>query len=221
VVTRALNPERVSNEEKLHFIRQFPEFTLVSVGSGNGRFEYQVQRALPGRRVICVDPDPEAFDPYPQNGQYIAPEYSFVANLVEHEPDIVGNCCLILHWPQHNGVPYDIEAVRDLRPQAIFVYYEAIGAAGSIAFHYWLRNCVSGPALPTQYDYGKRMAEMKQLYANLGDAILPEGYRTVAKLLKENKQAAKLRTVSDIPMLATPLTFSAKAYCSALIAKRS
>lgn len=210
----------ITTAQKLALIRQLPDLAMVSVGSGNGVFEYEVKKRLSGRRLVCVDPDPEGFSPYPGHGRYLAPDYPFVSDLLANEPALAENCSVLLYWTQHSGIPYDMEAVRDLRPRAIFAYYEPVGGAGSAVFHYWLRNRVGGKPLPTAYDYGPRTAEMKFQSARSDESILPEGYVAGESILSENQEARKLRGLSDVPMIATQLSFLAKAFCAALIFRR-
>jgi hypothetical protein len=111
--------------------------TVVSVGCGNGVYEKRLRNA--GLDVILVDPKPESWVSYPvDENTYLKPDYSYVRDLVENMPEIVGNCTLFLCWPSPNGSTYDIEAVKLLNPLFVVTFYETIGGAGGEIFHSWL-----------------------------------------------------------------------------------
>lgn len=141
--------ETISSELKFDGI-----VPIVSVGSGSGEFEYllasmmllgethdDIKRDPP---IICIDPKPESFRPFPDNERYIAPKYPTVKDALL-ERDLKG-CVLLLIWPtpiqfhdqESDSLPYDLEAILLLQPREVYIYYCATGSAGSEMLHNWL-----------------------------------------------------------------------------------
>ena len=127
----------LSNTIKDRFVEDVP---IVSVGSGNGKFEsFHIQNT--GKNIICVDPDPTAS--YKNKKIYIKPKYPTVKELISDLPYIVKNCNLLLIW----GLPgddYDMEAIEKLKPLKIIVLFEDGGSAGSSRFHDNKENLCDG-----------------------------------------------------------------------------
>ena len=104
---------------------------IISVGCGNGAYEYEISEGCNQLRekLILVDPNPEEFSPYPSSGRYIKVNYSTVNSLVSQVPNVIENCVLLLIWPYDDGNTsdnsvYDYEAVTVLKPKSIIVVYE-------------------------------------------------------------------------------------------------
>lgn len=105
---------------------------VISVGSGAAQLEASLD--LPGRSMICIDPDPSE---YQHLTPAIQPSWSTVESMLESEPTPVG-CTLLLIWPSFSG--YDIEAIRRLQPAEVFILYEVNGCAGSEQLHQWMHD---------------------------------------------------------------------------------
>lgn len=119
----------------------------VSVASGVGSVEAAIQSAE--RPIICVDPDPDSFQPHdPRSavlGARIAPHFATCAELVLARPQLVGGCNLLLNWPEGDDRGrYDIDAIQRLRPACILMLVETTGGGGSDALQQFLRQHVVG-----------------------------------------------------------------------------
>ena len=105
---------------------------IISVGCGNGAYEYEISLDNEKLRskMILVDPEPEQFGKYPKTGRHLAVTHTTVASLVAQKPDVVDNCVLLLIWPpptlpENRLEPsYDYEAVMALKPKSIIIVYE-------------------------------------------------------------------------------------------------
>jgi hypothetical protein len=108
------------------------KFKLVSIGSGSASIEHYSKLDW-----ILVDPNPSEF-----HGSFIMkPDFSYVDDLINSNPSIVGNCLLFLNWCCPNDSEYDYEAIIKLKPKAIMSIYEMFeggsGAAGGHNFFLW------------------------------------------------------------------------------------
>ena len=119
-------------------------FRTVSVASGIGVVEYAIQNPL--RPIICVDPDPHSFQCADSSlKDTIMPHYAYCKYLVEQQPDIVGNCNLMLNWPENDdGGRYDVESIALLQPLRILLVIESTGSGGSDLFYQFLKQKIHG-----------------------------------------------------------------------------
>jgi hypothetical protein len=117
---------------------------IISVGSGNGVQEHYLSVVLK-RSIICVDPDPESFEPYPDTGFFQIPDYDDVKLLIKFKPELINNCILFLNWPAPNNSFYDIEAIELLKPKGILLIYESLGGAGGSKLQKWIQQ-IGGPS---------------------------------------------------------------------------
>jgi hypothetical protein len=125
------------------YLNAFPGKVVVSVGSGNGTYEYELMKS--GIEIICVDPAPESYLEYPSDDKYIKPHYSLVDDLIKSQPQLVSNCVLFLNWPAPLKSTYDIESIEKLKPLGIVIVYETlIKAAGGNRLHEWLDSADNG-----------------------------------------------------------------------------
>jgi hypothetical protein len=126
--------KRISNALR---ILSFSKYPIVSVGSGNGELEYHLsqRKEFANNKFYCVDPSPESYDTYNPHAM-MTPDYPYVADLIKHRPELVGNCTLLLAWadPCKN---YDMEAIQLLKPISIVAIAENSGVAGGQLFHEW------------------------------------------------------------------------------------
>jgi hypothetical protein len=120
---------------------------LVSVGSGNAHLEALIRDKF-SADVICIDPNPAAFDrkkmsPIPISIA-IQPHFPLVSDLVQKRPELVGDCTLLLNWCEPNKSMYDYEAIVALKPLAFLAIFEEFmgesGAAGGDAFFHLVRG---------------------------------------------------------------------------------
>lgn len=124
---------------------------IISVGSGNGVLEKHITNTI-HKHVICVDPLVEDYN-YPQYGM-INPDYSIVAYLLIAQPELVGNCILLLNHASPNESTYDYDAVLQLQPLHILFCGEPSGTAGGQQFLKWYvttRNKFSVSSTDTKY----------------------------------------------------------------------
>lgn len=107
-------------------------YRIVSVGSGQGLFEFMVicwlrwllRRTNIKFSLVAVEPAD-----YPTF--YKRPDYSFVGEMRDKRCDI-----LILNWCLPNMSTYDYDAIQLLKPKSIFSLY-GDGPAGGIKFREW------------------------------------------------------------------------------------
>ncbi len=152
------------------FFQYWEEFTnlnnyeIISVGSGNGTVEKHLENKY-NQFITCVDPDPHSFQksttmpmpmpmhtpmpmlmhtPMPMHMPVHMPDYPTCEQLISNNKNAVNNCNLFLNWPTPNDkYRYDMNAVKDLKPKAIFAVLETSGSAGSDIFLQWLNKHVS------------------------------------------------------------------------------
>lgn len=132
----------------------FPECKIVSVGSGDGCLEKAISDKIPDVEFICVDPDPTSYSP--DETIYMAPQFDTIYDLRENMPELVGNCIVFMTNTlpqQENGeaLPYDIEVMHVLRPNAVIAQYSPNGCTGSDYFQYWVES--SFPYVNQMYDF--------------------------------------------------------------------
>ena len=122
------------------FVSSYKDIPLVSVGSGNGLLENEINSKC-NVNIICVDPDPSSYSKPPI---VIQPHYNYVKDLINAKPIIVNNCLLLLNWCNPNMSEYDYEAIKLLKPVAFIAIYEehyhSYGAAGGIKFYEYIHN---------------------------------------------------------------------------------
>lgn len=134
---------------------------IVSVGSGDGYHELFLMDAIDlinneenedMYRLICVDPNPDSY-PRVKGVSYIKPDYDYVSDLIDNEPDVVSNCLLILNWPLYDqnrernsdgdvifNPGYDLEAVQLLNPIGLYTFYGPCGSSGSTLYRMFLNS---------------------------------------------------------------------------------
>ncbi len=120
------------------FLSSYPKNQAISIGSGNGILE-SIYFYKYKKYIICVDPFPLSFLSYGLTEPFQKPEYKYVSNLLENEPDLKYNSILILNWCYFNST-YDLKAINDLEPLAFFTIFDKFGSAGSFEFIEFLRK---------------------------------------------------------------------------------
>ncbi len=110
---------------------------IVSIGSGSGSIEHYTKDSI---KWILIDPQPESF----HGSVIMEPNYSYLDELINTNPNIIGNCLLFLNWCYPNESEYDYEAIIKLQPIAICSIYEEFnssnGAAGGEKFFQWTQT---------------------------------------------------------------------------------
>jgi hypothetical protein len=101
---------------------------IVSVGCGNGAYEFEVTRHNNNLRskLILVDPAPESYEPWPASGDYLKPNYATVDDLLKHKPDVIGNCVLLMIWPDPAD-NFEYLVFKQLQPLSCIVLNEHVG----------------------------------------------------------------------------------------------
>lgn len=139
------------------FVQKQRDLNCISVGSGNGVIEYMLKNIYPDINMICVDPKPQSFIKFPKNGQYIAPKFPDVNELIKTEPSLVNNCVLLLIWPEPDKL-YDMEAINLLCPIGVISVYETENVSGSQEFHKWRKNGTYNEKFTMQKDINEKFA---------------------------------------------------------------
>ena len=167
-----------------YFGRLPAELPIVSVGCGPGTTEWKLKHkyGLGDRRWILVDPAPESFQKYPPGGHYsLRVDADLVKNLIQKEPNLVGNCVLFLPWPSPNDDAgnYDMEAVILLHPKAIILVFETVGSAGSHAMHTWLSTFGE-----SEQHLLRSKSEMEEVAKNV--VLPPSSWRYIPRMRHTN-----------------------------------
>ena len=139
-----------------HFIDYFKKGKkIISVGSGNAYFESIMRKHVFDHEklrldIVCIDPDPLHFTPNPlpffsrnilsdnistKKVVCIKPKFRSVDELIRRNSEIVGNCFLMLIWPDPSA-GYDIEAIHLLKPIGIFIIYKKLERSDSRIIEY-------------------------------------------------------------------------------------
>lgn len=134
---------------------------LVSVGSGNGFFEWLLCLFFPRLKMIMVDPEPNKYNKIPdeivdyminikpkefsylKTGQVNEHYRKYITDL--NEP-VIGNCNVLINWPV-NDCTYDYDSVIHLRPRKfIFIIspyennkFTQLTRSGSFFIHHTIR----------------------------------------------------------------------------------
>jgi hypothetical protein len=122
------------------FIKYGEDKKIISVGSGHADTEFSFMERNK-KEIICIDPSPFSHGRF--GSVLVNPKYDYVDELIKNEPDVVGNCHLLLIWPLPNESTYDIEAVEKLKPLSLVIIYEPTGSSGGSEFlkYKWRCNC--------------------------------------------------------------------------------
>lgn len=133
---------------------------IVSVGSGFGYLEKLLEFEL-NFKFILIDHNPfeSICKPYPditenyllKNPDFIKfyrkPNYKDIKELKSFNQNIIGNCDLMLIWPEPGISLYDMDAITTLKPNSIFILYGDAypneGCAGGVLLHYFI-SCILG-----------------------------------------------------------------------------
>lgn len=127
----------------MRFCKTYPTLPLVSVGCGIGVVEREV-RAMVKNDFFLIDPAPNSFYPYAKQNIHemvviagMPATHSYTQELVETNPELAKGdaCLLLLNWCDYGHNDYDLEAIRLLKPRAIFAIIDNTGSAGSYQFH--------------------------------------------------------------------------------------
>jgi hypothetical protein len=128
---------------------------VVSLGSGNGRFEYHLRNdfakdpAHAHLPIICVDPEPTTYKPY-HKVEFTRPDHKDVdelcAALNRQKPAPVG-ICLLINWASTTARfgAYDLMAIIKLQPRVVISVYDQTGSAGTMSFHKWIHGLCGKP----------------------------------------------------------------------------
>ncbi len=121
------------------FMKYGEDKKIISVGSGHADTEFSFMERNK-KEIICVDPFPYSHGSF--GSVLVKPKYDYVDDLIKNEPDVVGNCHLLLIWPLPCDSTYDIDAIEKLKPLSIVVIYDPTGSSGGTEFLYykWLFN---------------------------------------------------------------------------------
>jgi hypothetical protein len=126
-----------------HFCKTYPSLPLVSVGCGMGVVEREV-RTWVKNDFFLVDPAPNSFYPYAKHNIHemvviagMPATHSYTSELLKTNPELAkgDSCLLLLNWCDYGQDDYDLEAIRLLKPRAIFAIIDSTGSAGSFLFH--------------------------------------------------------------------------------------
>lgn len=177
---------------------------FVSVGSGNGMYEYEMTKNDEDMRkkLILVDPNPESFMPYPSSNKYIKPHFPLVKDLIKQKPEVVGDCVLILIWPFYQG-SYDFESILILEPRSIIILYERpddwpSGAAGS----FLLSSFILKPEIINYKKICSTNYKFKHAVVPLGEI-----YPRIVWLAKKNTKVPKIKKSETLQKLADLIPF--------------
>lgn len=121
---------------------------IISIGSGTGYFEYQLQKNMADRKIICVDPEYRSYArEHPI--EKMLPDYPTIEE-VEKDGKNIGESIVILNWPSpdthidqvtnKSEKKYDFDAIVKYKPKMFMVSYDKKGASGSTKLISLLNN---------------------------------------------------------------------------------
>ena len=105
---------------------------IIFVGSGDGFVDRRIIEAYRDHfgstlNITLVDINPK-----------YEVDFRTIDDLIAKRQNVVGNCCLLIIWPDPHKGGYDIDSVRKLQPQAVLTLYETNGISGSSGFQMFL-----------------------------------------------------------------------------------
>ena len=122
---------------------------IISIGSGQGIIE-GFMSYMTGVDIICIDPNPSSYQKIPEQDLTHSRATSVVGRMrklplfrnIKHYIDSgeeLQNITLIINWPSPGQiVPWDINAIKSLKPKNIVVLFDMFGVAGSYELTTWL-----------------------------------------------------------------------------------
>ena len=122
---------------------------IISIGSGQGIIE-GFMSYMTGVDIICIDPNPSSYQKIPEQDLTHSRAASVVGIMrklplfrnIKHYIDSgeeLQNITLIINWPSPGQiVPWDINAIKVLKPKNIVVLFDMFGVAGSYELTTWL-----------------------------------------------------------------------------------
>ena len=122
----------------------------ISIGSGNGAYEYAAEQKYPELKIICVEP--KSFnDSWYAGDIYKEPDYEFARDVVNAHPELIGNCTLLLNWC-FPDMTYDLEAVKLLKPLSVIARGGDFGSSAGNS--------------PQLYEYLDNRGDYKEVFSN-------------------------------------------------------
>jgi hypothetical protein len=140
-------------------LKKLDDNPIVSIGSSSCEHEIQLEK-LSGRKIICVDPNPGEFASDSPVQETRQPDYATAEDYAKANPKAIGNCHLLLIWPEPNFSTYDVMAINLLKPKSVILVYESTGSSGGVTLRLWVEK-IGGPGEMNEYE--KKTAEDDQL----------------------------------------------------------
>lgn len=131
-----LGPENV--QEYFRNLRIASSLPIISVGSGNGVIEREIEKAF-DIQMICVDPDPLSWSI--ETPGYRPPEYATIDDLILDRPELIENCNMFINWA-YPIYAYDMDALNKMLPHNVVTVID-VGihrGSGSEMFHSWMHH---------------------------------------------------------------------------------
>jgi hypothetical protein len=126
-----------------NLLKIYPDHTVVSVGSGDGKFEY-LYHEHKKKEIICIDPK---IDHFTKGDMFKEPDYSYVDDYINSDKykNSSKQLIIILNYCYPFNDPYDMDAIYKLSPDAIFTLYASgiIGTSGSHMFQDYIKKLES------------------------------------------------------------------------------
>lgn len=139
---------RVLPTQRVYACLPRDRFTTISVGSGLGTREYALDP-----KIICVDPDPLAWQTNDQKLPTLLPHYPTVKDMLTTRKGqaYVGDCVLCLFHPYpspksedekelYQSAGYDWQAIQLLQPLFVFLLLVLPNNSGSDELWSWLNK---------------------------------------------------------------------------------
>jgi hypothetical protein len=126
-----LSKDIINEYLDIAFIKYGEDKKIISVGSGYADTEFSFIKRN-NKEIICVDPYPFSHGNF--GNVLVKPKYDYVDDLIKNEPDVIGNCHLLLIWPLPNESIYDLESIEKLKPLSIIIIYDPSGSSGGSKF---------------------------------------------------------------------------------------
>jgi hypothetical protein len=173
-------------------------FEAISVGSGDGTVDNGIIEAYHDHfgeelEITLVDKNPK-YDVH----------FRTVKDLIKKRPSVVGNCILLIIWPEFDGKNdgYDIDAVRELQPLAALALYETTGVSGGVYFQIFVGN-------KSTKDYRRRWAPLDDEDLGLENYAVEEvAYQRANLIAGEEYQFGNITWIQEPGM---------RAYCFRMV----
>ena len=111
---------------------------IISVGSGMGKREQELIDL--GHKVICIDPFKGRKDRWTSIKRVRKRDFKNVPSCMEKHKELIGNCYVLIEYPQTDYITYDFCSLYDLQPLETIILTTRSCQSGGLLLHFWLNK---------------------------------------------------------------------------------